>query len=1154
MRKTLFCDKWEFSKNPLGTEYDKAEGWQRVDVPHDWLIYNTRDLYEDSTGWYRKTFNVPVDGLRRSLRFEGVYMDSKVYINGALAGEWKYGYTTFEFDITDLLREGENTVTVRVDHKSPNSRWYSGAGIFRKVWLNEYTPEHIVADGVYISADIDGTVTVTVEVERPADETVDSLSLKAVIYEEGAGGRKSAAETFYSCTAVDNSVMPPTVVREGCKYSVNTLKLKIDSPLLWDIADPNLYHYAVALFKGDEMIDTAEGRFGFRKTELTTDKGFFLNDRRVKLHGACMHHDLGALGSAVNRYAIRRQILSLQEMGVNAIRTSHNPPSVELLELADELGMMILDEAFDMWELQKTDYDYGRFFPEWAEKDVASWVRRDRNHPCVIGWSIGNEIYDTHASERGQELTSMLRRLTEQHDPRGNGFITIGSNYMASENAQKCADILKIAGYNYSERLYEEHHADHPDWVIYGSETSSVVQSRGIYHFPRAQSIVREDDEQASALGNSAPGWAARSWEACILPDRDAEYCAGQFIWTGFDYIGEPTPYATKNSYFGQYDTAGFSKDSAFVFRSAWTSWKNAPFVHIFPHWDWNEGEMIDIRVASNAPRVELYFNGDKIAEQDFDRKTCTQLTLDARLPYTKGELLAIAYDDKGGELCRDVVRSFGDAAELRLTPDKTELKANGRDIIFIDISAFDKDGTFVANANNRVNVEVSGAGRLVGLDNGDSTDYDQYKGVSRRLFSGKLLAMVAAKNVGGDIKVRVTSAGLPAAELTLNAVEISPDEFISPGYPFGDENKPVPLDFDVAADEVPIRKIELSGEHKSFTPDRRELTFSVKLYPANTTYTEVIYRLTNITGIDSNLGRIKSFDGESVTVECFGDGEMYLRAQAKNGTDKYHLISSVRLTAEGLGSAHNDPYKMVMGGLYSLESGRVTHGIQKGVNLRDGAWCGFENVNFGDIGSDTVTIPIFANYSTPVRIQLWDGTPENGELLGDFEYFKPPIWLVYQEETFKLNKVLRGIHTISITSPFNIDVQGFTFERKAKETSELFAAGAENIYGDKFTKEDEAVTGIGNNVNLFYGDFDFTEFVPHKLIIKGRSALHVNSIHLLFKGEDGSEKRILAEFEGAADYTEREFPVEGISGKGTAEFVFLPGSDFDFMSFKFES
>ena len=1146
MKRTLFCSDWEFSKNPPGTDHDKASGWEKVDIPHDWLIYDARALYEDSTGWYRKTFRVNKDGMRRSLRFEGIYMDSKVYINGVPAGENKYGYTTFDVDITEFLREGENTVTVRADYLEPNSRWYSGAGIYRNVWLNEYAPEHILSDGVYISADSNGMITFTAEVERPADITVDRLSLKAVVYDMDGN---TVAETSCPCCAVDMSVMPAAVVHKGCKYSVNTMITKADSPELWDITAPHLYNWKVELLKDGEVIDTAEGRLGFRKTEMTCNKGFFLNGRHVKLHGACMHHDLGALGAAVNRCALRRQLVKLREMGVNAIRTSHNPPAAELLELADEMGFMILDEAFDMWELSKTEYDYGRFFSEWCERDVASWVRRDRNHPCVIGWSIGNEIYDTHASERGQEVTSMLKKLVELHDPRGNGFITIGSNYMVSENAQKCADILKIPGYNYAERLYDEHHAAHPDWAIYGSETSSVVQSRGVYHFPRSQSIVSEDDEQCSSLGNSAPGWAARNWEACIIPDRDAEYCAGQFIWTGFDYIGEPTPYATKNSYFGQYDTAGFAKDSAYVFRSAWTSYKDAPFVHIFPYWDFNEGEIIDIRAASNAPRVELYFNGEKIAEGDFDRDTCTQLTLDAQLPYHKGELLAIAYDTDGTELCRDVQRSFGDTAVIRLTPDKHIMKADGCDMIFVDISAYDKDGTFVANANDRVTVEVSGAGRLVGLDNGDSTDYDSYKGTSRRLFSGKLLAMIAAKDVGGDITVKVTSPRLPEAVLTLSAEETGDD---SKGYPCVYENRSVPNDFGISEDEIPIRKIELYGREKIFSPEKRQLTFGIKLLPEVATQRDIVLRLTNACGIDSNLGRIVCYDENSVTVECLGDGEFYLRAQAKNGTDKFHIISAVRLTAEGLGRAFNDPYKMVMGGLYTIEHGRVTPGIQKGVNLRSGAWCGFERVDFGSIGSDTVTLPIFANYATPVRIQLWDGTPDNGELLGDYEYYKKSIWLTYQAETYRLKKPLRGVHTISIASQFDLDVQGFVFEQHPKEKAELCAALAENIYGDRFTVENEAVTGIGNNVNICFGSFDFAKS-PESFVIKARSELPVNSINLLFKAEDGSEKRILCEFEGAAEYTARRFSADGISGKGTVELVFLPGCDIDLYSLRFE-
>ena len=478
-----------------------------------------------------------------------------------------------------------------------------------------------------------------------------------------------------------------------------------------------------------------------------------------------------------------------------------------------------------------------------------------------------------------------------------------------------------------------------------------------------------------------------------------------------------------------------------------------------------------------------------------------------------------MAYDDKGNELCRDVQRSFGDAAALFLAPDKTELKADGSDMIFVEISALDANGTFVADANNRVKVEVSGAGRLVGLDNGDSTDYDSYKGISRRLFG---------------------------------AVEISPEEFTAP-CPFSYENKPCANDFDIPDDEIPIRRIDITGDEKNFAAERRELTFGLKILPENATQRDIVMRVTNVVGITSNLAVIKSFDENSVTVECCGDGEFYLRAQAKNGTDKFHVISAVKLTASGLGKAFSDPYSMIMGGLFSLGEGRVTHGIQQGVNLRDGAWCGFEKVDFGSIGSDTVTLPIFANYATPVRFQIWDGTPENGELLGDFEYSKKPVWLTYQEETYKLKKTLRGIHTISLKTEFCLDIQGFVFERRQKESAELFAANAENIYGDRFTVGEDAVTGIGNNVNICFGSFDFTEKAPESFVIKGRSKLISNSINLLYKNEDGSEVRVLAEFAGTEDYTERSFSAEGIKGRGTVELVFLPGSDIDLMSLRFE-
>ena len=1142
MRETLlFCDGWEFSLQPIGTEYSEDFAWQKIDIPHDWLIEDAKDLYKTSTGWYRRRFTLPADGRRTSLRFEGVYMDCRVYVNGEPAGEWKYGYTTFEFDITGLLREGENTVTVRVDHREPNSRWYSGAGIYRKVWLSRFEDTHFLPDGIYISAGGSGNVTVTAEAERPEDAPAAGLVLKTAISYKG----EECAVCVSDLCAADRSALSPEVTREGFRYSVNTQSFKLASPKLWDAEDPQLYQCRAELLKNGEPVDSVTVSFGFRDIEFTPDHGFFLNGRHVKLHGACMHHDLGALGAAVNLSAIKRQLLKLREMGVNAVRTSHNPPAVELLELADEIGFLILDEGFDMWERSKTEYDYARFFKDWIRRDVASWIRRDRNHPCVIGWSIGNEIYDTHADERGMEVTSLLKALVQSHDPRGNAYITIGSNYMGGENARKCADILKVAGYNYSERLYDEHHAEHPDWMIFGSETSSVVQSRSIYHFPLDRPILCEDDEQCSALGNSSPVWAAKSWESCIIPDRDREFCAGQFIWTGFDYIGEPTPYSTKNSYFGQIDTAGFFKDGAYVFASVW---RKEPFIHIFPHWDFSPGDIIDIRVATNCPHFEVCFDGEVIARRDFDPRHDRELTYDLKLPYRKGKLSAQGFDKEGNCLVTHSAESFGDARQILFSPDRLTVPAGSDELIFVELSAADKDGIFAANANDRVFVEVTGAGRLVGLDNGDSTDYEQYKGTSRRLFSGRLLAIVAPAKEPGAITVRVTSPSLEEASLQLEAVPAEPVKGIS----FLHRCTPRLCDCPDPEKDIPVRRIELSGERLKFDPEHPELHFDVKLYPAGAVYGgELEYRVTTADGIDSPLAVIVSRDEKGVTVRCLGDGEFCLRAACRNGTEKIHIFTMLKLTSEGLGSALTDPYKFVAGGLFTLSGGSVTVGIQHGAAFGGGgSWIGFENVDFGPLGSDRITIPLFANYATPVRISVWDGTPEEGECVGDFEYALKPIWLTYQPMTYTLTKVLRGVHTLSFKSELPYDIQGFGFEKRRKENCELSVLYAENIYGDSFTRGEDAVTGIGNNVTVDLGEFSF-DTPPAKIFVTGRSALPLNSIHLQAEGTE--VRRWLLEFPGCEEYTPREFPIEGMETRCRISLVFLPGSDFDLRSVRFE-
>ncbi|MBP1579299.1 MAG: DUF4982 domain-containing protein [Oscillospiraceae bacterium] len=1146
--RRLFCDGWQFRKSDITAQFITTKSFKPVDLPHDWLIYDTNNLYETSSGWYLKKFSYEKKpGVRTYIRFDGVYMDTHVYVNDKPAGEWKYGYSAFRLDITDLIKNGENTILVRVDYHSPNSRWYSGAGIYRNVWLCESSEIRFGNDGVYISTEKHGedwSVNVTSEVLRPMGTTIAGTRLRQTVLDP-AGNAVASAES--DACAADISCIPEAVREKDTAYSVTTQTLCVDSPALWDIESPKLYTLVSEIISGGDAVQRVSQRFGFRTVEFTADRGFFLNGRHVKLHGSCEHHDNGCLGAVSNRAAILRRFRKLREMGVNAIRTSHNMPAEEFMELADEFGMLILSEGFDMWERSKTDYDYARFFDNWVEKDVASWVRRDRNHPSIIGWSVGNEIFDTHADERGQEVTSLLKRLVKLHDPRGNGCVTFGSNYMQWENGQKCADILKLVGYNYGERLYDEHHAAHPDWAIYGSETASVVQSRGIYHFPLSQTVLADDDEQCSSVGNSCTGWGAKNTEYCIIKDRDAEYCAGQFIWSGFDYIGEPTPYSTKNSYFGQYDTAGFPKDSAYVFRAEWTDYKKSPFVHIFPHWDFNEGQPIDVRVCSNAPRVELFLNGESQGAFDIDHAHGKQLTADYIIPYHKGELRAAAYDENGNVVAEDAVRSFGDAAKLEAVPDKTALNADGRDLIYVEIAAYDENGTFCANASNRVNVTVEGAGRLMGLDNGDSTDYDQYKGTSRRLFSGRLLAVIGATESVGDIRVTITSPGLPDCTVDLAAVTAERE----PGVSCGEKLEFAPTECG-RSDEVPARKVELLADSLEFTPDRREITVKTLIFPTNADMAgEIEYRMTNITGIVTNIADCVVNGNGTVTVRAKGDGEFFLRALCKNGTDRVHILSVLPFTAAGLGAAFIDPYEFVPGGLYSRASENICSGVNRGVGFAFGgtSWAAFDNVDFGDVGTDTVTVSIWANTLDPVRLWVWDGIPGEGELIGDFVYHKTPEWMVFMPETYRLSRKLRGVHTITMETDCGYQMSGFIFARRQREFAEINAAGAGQIYGDKFTKGEDEVTGIGNNVVLDFGEFDFTEEQPRSLVICGKSTLPLNSIHLT-AGAD----RVLCEFrtDGESGYIEREFPLDGISGKQKISFTFLPGSDFDFKYFRF--
>ncbi len=1189
-RRSLINDGWQFAKAPLGGSLEDVTGWADVEVPHDWLIYNTDDLYETGEGWYRKSFSVAsFSGSKVTVRFEGVYMDCTVYVNQCVVGEWKYGYSTFDCDLTPHLRQGVNEMVVRVVHQSPNSRWYTGAGIYRNVWLVTTGLCHIAADGVYIvprKGEDGWTLEVDTElvveegfVWESRDESKDSamrqkaVRVRQTVVDEG-GGITRRVEDKYTISE------PHSTIRQ---------RMTVDDPALWDVEAPRLYQLETEVWEEDgsgRVLDRVTQPFGFRTIRFDPNEGFFLNGRHLKLQGVCQHHDLGCLGAVMNKTALRRQFALLREMGANAIRTAHNMPSVECMELADEMGILIVSESFDMWERKKTEYDYARFFAEWHERDVASWVRRDRNHPSLIMWSIGNEVYDTHAGVRGKEVAIRLRDLVTSHDPKGNAAVTFGSNYLPWANTQDCAKEIPIVGYNYAEYLYGEHHKKYPDWIIYGSETDSTVQSRGVYHFPYAQSVLADEDWQCSSLGNSATSWGAKCTERCITDDRDAPYSLGQFIWTGTDYIGEPTPYHAKSSYLGQIDTAGFPKDSFYLFQAEWTDYRKKPMVHILPYWDFNEGQMIDVRVFSNAPKVELFLNDRSLGAYDIDHEKGLVLSGDWRIAYEPGVLKALAYDGEGRVVAEDERRSFGDATRIALDVDKTTMKADGRDLAFLTISMEDAEGRGVENANNRVFVDVRGNGRLMGLDNGDGADFESYKGRTRRLFGGKLLAVIASKDGEGDVEVVVSSVGMEDGTITLQTTPRPKEEGASANLSGlakcaaqgWTENEGAEVMGE--RNEVPIRKVALvnhgprtlgaSDEGKaSLHPARKCTRVTATIYPPNATYRELEWKLTNQAGIDTNIAELTVMEdattkGNEITITGKGDGAFRLRCFVRNGKKHVDVISELEFEVVGLGEAYLNPYQFIAGGLYNASNVQLGNGNDRGVaTLRDGvSHVGFRGLDFGDYGSNEITMPIFHMSNDLLHFEIWEGMPdeEGSEMLLRAEYDHPSIWNAYQEETFRLPKRLRGVTTLCFVFDLKVHVKGFRFARLNKAYETLWAAADHSgISGDAYQVKEDAVEGIGNNVTITFDHMNFDRGVG-KVEICGRTHNETDTIHMRFqkKGVAQEENAPLTESNQIVEFPHtdgvvvKEFPLESVEGECDAAIVFLPGSHFDLSWLRF--
>lgn len=1127
----LFNDGWQFCLCDIGTELSALPGrhWYDVELPHDWLINDTSKLYETGEGWYRRSLPCSAEQLsgRVLLNFDGVYMNSTLFVNGKEVGSWTYGYSAFEHDITDFLHEGENELLLRVSHQSPNTRWYSGAGIFRDVMLKLRPAAYIGTNGVYIHSAPQPEGGWTTEVETDVvGEASDIRMLLEVFDPAGASMGGYGLEAHF----------------DG-GHEKFTASFNSTDPELWSVDDPMLYTLKISLYSGSELLDCVNETFGYRTAEFYPDRGFLLNGEPVKLHGVCMHHDLGALGSALNEAALARQLRIMKEMGVNAIRTSHNMPARQLVQLCDEMGLLVDSEAFDMWEKPKTEFDNHRFFTEHAERDVRSWIERDRNHPCIIMWSIGNEINDT-IDPHGLDITKRLYEYVLKYDPKGNAAPTIGSNYMGNENAQKCSDVVKLAGYNYSEYLYDEHHAKYPDWVIYGSETASAVRSRGIYRFPAELPLLTGEDCQCSSLDNSVVGWGSSAMKSWRL-DRDCPFCCGQFIWTGFDYIGEPTPYNTKNSYFGIVDTAGFPKDIYYFYQSVWVSPEQKKVLHIVPsYWDFIPGQEIDVLIYSNARDVELFLNGKSIGSHVMELETSQDMRAHFKVPFEPGVLRVVGHFADGSE-CSEVLHTPSDPAAVVLTSDKETLLADGRDIAFVEISTVDVNGIPVGNARNRIRVEVSGAGRLVGLDNGDSTDYDSYKGDNRRLFSGKLLAMIESTLEPGEITVRAYSEGLENAELRLvseNCGEVS-------GVSVVTENK-FPAVCRAYTGEVPARLLLPEVDVNSFDPERRSAEIRAKLLPENCTYDDISWSVVRRNGVESNLAQVEG-SGRSAVVTAKGDGEFFVRAMVHNGAEHPQVIADIPFTAEGLGAAVRDAYSFISAS--TLDSSNVPTNI-----IEDGALSNFDgrtvmtysDIDFGKTGSQIISLSVGTCFDMPVEV--WEGTPDDGKLICRVDFGNNGHWCGFAGQDFALAERLTGVRTISVVIDSRVIFGGFSFVPIERAYDTNWVGEADSVYGDDYRIDGRRVADIGNNVIINYEGLDFGEGGSEALIISGETGNPMNQIQLRYTPAGGAQKTVLLEFQQDGG-REQRFDIPKLSGVNDVSFVFMPGSRFDFDWFRFE-
>ncbi|MBB3057133.1 beta-galactosidase GalB [Mucilaginibacter gotjawali] len=769
-----FDKGWRFNLGDVagGEKLDVKDGtWRVLDLPHDWSIEGKFSKENPATpeggalpggiGWYRKTFTVPASAKNKLvyIDFDGVYQKSTVWINGHNLGFRPNGYISFRYDLTPYLNfGGTNTIAVKVDNSvQPNSRWYSGSGIYRNVWLT--TTDKVAVDhwGTYVI-----TPSVT---DKAAEVKVVASILNATRAQQPVTITTTLlnAEGKAVATTTENTVLKDASTRF-------TQDLKINNPILWSVEKPYLYKVLTKI-SGKNSADSYTTPIGIRYFNFDADKGFSLNGKLMKILGVCDHHDLGSLGAAINTRALERQLQMLKAMGCNGIRTSHNPPAPELLDLCDKMGFIVMDEAFDCWEWQKVKYDYHLYFKEWHKRDLEDQVLRDRNHPSVMIWSIGNEIPqqgDTTALRIAPELAGIVHSLDKTRP------ITTANDNPGKGNKIIQSGAIDLIGYNYHEFDYATFHDRYPGKKFIATETTSGLEMRGHYDMPSDSIRVwpsRYDkpftdgnpDNSVSAYDNVRPGWGS-THEATWKVMKKYDFLSGMFIWTGWDYLGEPTPYSwpSRSSYFGIIDLAGFPKDVYYMYQSEWT---NKTVLHIFPHWNWTPGKMVDVwAFYNNADEVELFLNGKSLGTK---KKLGEDLHIMWRVKYEPGTLKAVSRKNGKVVLIREI-HTAGAPAKIELVADRKNIKADGKDLSFITVKILDKDGNVVPNADNLVNFKVSGPGFIAGVDNGDEVSHDPFKANYRKAFNGLALAIIQTKEKAGNITFTATAAGLKSATTVL--------------------------------------------------------------------------------------------------------------------------------------------------------------------------------------------------------------------------------------------------------------------------------------------------------------------------------------------------------------------------------------------------